>query len=242
MMRRGNKQTSIALSAITLLCLSCSAPKATENQNGNVIVAGEMRRVMQMGDLSASISLDTIQSKEHLYGIGPLDSLKGEITVLDGKAYYSTLLDGKMLVTESYGVKAPFFVYSNVTSWDELPLPDSVRTDVDLDEFITLIAKNRQLPFAFRLTTTIDSANIHVVNLPSGTVITFPQDTHKGQADFTLEDTDVEIIGFFSTSHKGVFTHHDSNTHMHLVTADRRSMGHVDQLLFRPSTTLYIQN
>ncbi|MBT3819061.1 MAG: alpha-acetolactate decarboxylase, partial [Lentimicrobiaceae bacterium] len=29
-----------------------------------------------------------------------------------------------------------------------------------------------------------------------------------------------------------VFTHHDSNVHMHLITTDRRKMGHLDKVLF----------
>jgi acetolactate decarboxylase len=42
----------------------------------------------------------------------------------------------------------------------------------------------------------------------------------------------VEIIGFFSTEHKGVFTHHDSFLHMHLITKDKEKMGHLDAATF----------
>lgn len=240
---QANRSSSVALSAlIILICTCCSAPKGTENREGNnVIVAGEMRRVMQTGDLSASINLDSIQNKDHLFGVGPLDSLKGEITILDGKAYSSSLTDGEVTVREGFQIRAPFFVYTNVNSWEELPLPDSVTNEVQLDDFITTIGRQRSSPFAFRLTTLIDSANIHVVNLPEGTVINSPADTHIGQKDLTLTNSPVEIVGFFSTSHQGVFTHHGSNIHMHLITVDSKTMGHVDQLRFKASTILYIQ-
>jgi len=240
---RANRIASFVGSAfIVLVCIRCSPSKGTEEREGSsVMIAGEMRRVMQMGDLSASIDLDSIQNKDYLYGIGPMDSLKGEITVLDGKAYSSSLTDGEVTVREGFQIKAPFFVYANVSSWDEFFLPDSIKNETDLDHFITAISQQRRAPFAFKLITQIDTTNIHVVALPTGTVINSPADTHIGQMDLTLTNLPVEIVGFFSTSHKGVFTHHDSNIHMHLITADRRSMGHVDVLRFKGSTTLYIQ-
>jgi acetolactate decarboxylase len=40
----------------------------------------------------------------------------------------------------------------------------------------------------------------------------------------------VEVVGFFSTEHKGIFTHHDSFLHMHLISSDEKEMGHLDEL------------
>jgi hypothetical protein len=47
---------------------------------------------------------------------------------------------------------------------------------------------------------------------------------------YNYQNEDAEIIGFFSTEHKGVFTHHDSFLHMHLITKDESKMGHLDEL------------
>lgn len=235
----------LALAMVTSLLVfnACSNLKeASDQKRATLSIAGEMRNVMQRGDLSASIDLDTIQSKEHLYGIGPLDSLQGEITILDGKAYYSTLINGENFVKQGFDIKAPFFVYANVTTWNEIQVPDSVTTEIDLEHFIKTVGEKRKEPFAFRITGRIDTARIHVVHLPSGTAIRSPADTHIGQRDYTLTSTGVEILGFFSTNHKGVFTHHDSNVHMHLITEDRKAMGHLDNLRLRRPTTLYIQN
>lgn len=50
----------------------------------------------------------------------------------------------------------------------------------------------------------------------------------------------VDIIGFFSTTHKAIFTHHDSFLHMHLIGANREKMGHLEEVLFKKGTiTLY---
>ena len=64
---------------------------------------------------------------------------------------------------------------------------------------------------------------------------------HQGQTNYMLENSEVEIVGFFSTEHKGIFTHHDSNVHMHLITTDRKKMGHLDKVFFgNGSMKLYL--
>ena len=78
----------------------------------------------------------------------------------------------------------------------------------------------------------IDSAKIHILNLPKGTKVSSPEEAHQGQINYAIGNSEVEIVGFFSTEHKGIFTHHDSNVHMHLITTDRRKMGHLDKVLF----------
>src|SRR5690349_7971272 len=93
------------LMAITFLLVfnACSNLKeASDQKRVTVSIAGEMRDVMQRGDLATSIDLDTIQNKEHLYGVGPLDSLQGEITILDGKSHYSTLVNGEQIVRQGF--------------------------------------------------------------------------------------------------------------------------------------------
>ena len=47
-----------------------------------------------------------------------------------------------------------------------------------------------------------------------------------------MRDREVDLVGFFSRMHKGVFTHHDTFVHMHLLTADRKMMGHADEVEF----------
>ena len=54
------------------------------------------------------------------------------------------------------------------------------------------------------------------------------QEAHQGQVNYTLTNENVEIVGFYSTKHQGIFTHHDSFLHMHLITTDEQKMGHLD--------------
>ncbi|MBB6609453.1 acetolactate decarboxylase [Pontibacter sp. Tf4] len=196
-----------------------------------------MRNVMWKGELQGTIALDTIADKEHLYGLGPVEYLAGELLVVDGKSYKSTVIsETEMRVEETFDVKAPFFVYVNVPNWKEQQLPDSIQTISQLEAFLDQTTKQAKRPFAFRLEATVDSAQIHIVNLPKGTQVSSPDEAHQGQVNYSLQNQDVEIVGFFSTGHKAIFTHHDTFLHMHLITKNKKQMGHLDNLYLRPGT------
>lgn len=199
---------------------------------GTVKVVGSMKNVMWQGQLGVRIDLDTIADKTGLYGLGPLTGLTGELLINDGRTYISRVTSDTTMSVEVGGPSgAPFFVYANVTDWREVPLPPTVTSIAELETFIDKQTRNQARPFAFKLVGTVTSANIHVQNLPPGTPVSSPKEAHQGQASYSVADEAVEIIGFFSTEHQGVFTHHDSFLHMHLLTAAGDRMGHLDGLV-----------
>lgn len=204
-------------------------------------IIGAMRDVMWGGRLSGIVDLDTLP-REHLYGLGPVENLSGEIAILDGIGYKSEIdKDSSMKVTATLKMKAPFFGYANIGKWREIPFPDSVTSLRQLEAYLDRITKDRHRPFLFKVMATVDSATIHVVNLPAGTKVASPQDAHAGQRDFAIRNKPVTLIGFFSTEHQAVFTHHDTFVHIHLITDDHKEMGHLDGLDFKKGTVkLYL--
>jgi acetolactate decarboxylase len=202
-----------------------------------VKIAGAMMNVLRKGELAGTINLDTISNKEHLYGIGPVEYLKGELMILDGRSFQSTVAaNGAVTVKETFATKAPFFVYANVDKWNELALPDSVRTIPQLESFLDQSTKSHSRPFAFRLTATFEKAELHVMNLPPGTAVHSPEDARKNQLTVKLKKQAAELLGFFSTEHQAVFTHHDSFVHIHILTADKKQMGHLETMEIRKGT------
>lgn len=219
------------LTIIVLLLLVKTA--LAQSPEDTVKVVGAMKNVMRKGQLFGTIALDTIANKKHLYGLGPVEFLTGELLIVDGKAYQSTVVSAKtMKVEENYDVKAPFFVYATINTWQEQALPDSVKSLVELESYLEKLTENNTQPFAFRLIGTIKNADIHIVNLPSGTKVSSPEDAHQGQINYQLTDKDVEIIGFFSKQHQAIFTHHDTYIHTHLITKDKSMMGHLEDVSF----------
>lgn len=220
-----------SLWAVGIVKKSFATNSLQKSQAESVKISGAMMNVMHKGELAGVISLDAIADKNHLYGLGPVEYLKGEILIVDGKAYKSTVVsESAMKVEETFQLKAPFFVHANVERWQEYKLPETLSTLQDIEKHIEGLTQNYQSPFAFKLTGTATAAQIHIVNLPPGKQVKSPDDAHEGQVNYKLENERVEIVGFFSKQHKGVFTHHDTYLHAHLINERRDKMGHLDGL------------
>jgi len=209
-------------------CLPNSDASMPLDEAARVRIAGAMKNVMQRGDLQNHIRLDTIKQRAGLYGLGPGSGLQGELLILDGQSYFSRVAaDSSMRVQQTYDVAAPFLVYSHINNWQQIDLPGNISNLDQLSQFL----ENRRPAdhaFGFKLSGKVKAASIHVQNLPKGSKISSPQDAHRGQVKYQLQEQQVDIVGFFSRKHQGVFTHHDSYLHAHLITRDRRQMGHLD--------------
>lgn len=216
-----------------MIAASCNSGQNANSDKVNTIpdvhITGAMKDVMHKGMLNGVISSDTLEQKG-LYGLGPVSYLRGEILIMDGNAYASYVAeDSQMIVMKSEKVSAPFFVYSNVTDWDTLDLPDEFHNIKDVEAFLDEGPFNEG-PFAFVISGNIEKATIHCQNLAPGTEVHSPKEAHQGQVTYKLGPADVDVVGFFSKDHQGVFTHHDAFTHMHLITSDRMRMGHLDDV------------
>lgn len=233
-----SKKLIIFLLLITLIsCKSKHNESPSTEMYPDVKVVSAMKNVMWKGQLQSTINLDTINNKKGLYGIGPESFLTGELLINNGKSYVSRVTsDSTMTVEKTFDTSAPFFVYANVNEWTEMNLPSNIKSINDLDAFIDSETKNMKRPFAFKLIGTVSNAVIHIQNLPKGTKVSSPKEAHQGQTNYNLSKEEVEIVGFFSTEHQGIFTHHDSFLHMHLITKDESKMGHLDEVEFDKMT------
>ncbi|MBK6629527.1 MAG: acetolactate decarboxylase [Flavobacteriales bacterium] len=150
----------------------------------------------------------------------------GELLVIDGHCYVATATsDSTMMVTEQRDVSAPFFVHQRVNTWTLVALPDSVIDLATLDAFLTTAYGMLGAPFAFKLTGTFTDVDAHIVDVPPGTEVHGPDDAHRGNKSYHLSGAVVEAVGFFSTRHKAVFTHHDTNIHVHAMLSTASGWG-----------------
>ena len=201
-----------------------------------VIPTGSMRSTMWEGQLGGLVAMDSI-ARPGMYGIGPLAFLTGEITLVDGRCFVSRVVgDSAIAVEERTDVQAPFFVRAAAASWTLVPLPSDVVDLRSLDAFLTRWARDRKLPFLFRLRGLVgQEVGFHVMNVPPGASIRGPEEAHAHQVKYTDRGNEGTLIGFFSTQHHGVFVHHDANIHVHYLSWDNSRMGHVDSLVIDPA-------
>ncbi len=231
---------------VQVILLSCSHTLSNKDKvvgDHELIVIGAMRDVMWNGKLEGNFFWDKVTDKESIFGIGPLSYLKGEVMIWDGIPFVSTVQpkDSSVLVEQNDTVSSPFFVMAKVTSWQKVEIPSSITTIQHIDQFLLRSNFNNGNPYAFKLSGIVENAVYHIQNLPDGSEVLNPQQAHKGQVKYRLDQVEVDILGFFSQDHQGIFTHHDTYTHMHIISKDKKYMGHLDDLkiqnmnLFIPS-------
>lgn len=219
------------------------------SQNSTPVVVGALKDVMWKGELFAKVDLDTFSNKKHLYAMGPLENLKGEILVIDGKSYQSEYINDSVIVTETFQIKAPFLGYAYIEKWKEIKVSTKVINLQNINDFMTKINKTPHKfgltpnqAFFFKIEAEIDWASYHIMNLPDNTEVNSPEIAHKlGQKHIEIKNKSVELIGFFSTQHQTIFTHKNSYTHIHIITKERDHLGHLDQVnLKKGSVKLFI--
>lgn len=237
------KQATLIL--VLAVFFSCKQQNESTSKHDvtKVEIVNAMKNVILNGRLEGTINLDTIKNKKGLYGLGPESFLTGELLINNGNSYVSRVTrDSTMTVTKTFKVTAPFFVYSNVADWNAIDLPANITSIKTLETFIDKHSKAIKRPFAFKLSGSIHSGTIHVQNLPKGTKVSSRKEAHQGQVNYNLKNETVSIVGFFSKEHQGVFTHHDSFLHMHLITSDESKMGHLDEVEFNNMTLFLPKN
>ena len=135
-------------------------------------------------------------------------------------------------------------MYGSVYRWQEMSIPDSIRTIHQLEQWLALIADTlsaSDMPdaFPFKLVSSQSKVDFHVIsNREPGYQISRPH--HELMRFFTLESQPLTLLGVFSRHHAGIFTHHDQWTHIHLVSDDKRHSGHVDSLSLDPDAMLFL--
>ncbi|MDB9782799.1 acetolactate decarboxylase [Winogradskyella sp.] len=195
--------------------------------------SGALRTIMS-GNIEPVISLDSLSNKKNFYALGAVEYLKGEIQIFNSQPSNSFVVDSSLQIEDSYKLKAALLVYAEVDEWNSFKT-ENATTKADLESTIIKVAKSNGIdtekPFPFLLEGTVASLDWHVINWADGdTVHTHKKHTEAG-LNGNLKNRKVQIIGFYSTKHKAVFTHHTTNMHMHFKTDDTSIAGHIDDLL-----------
>jgi acetolactate decarboxylase len=204
---------------------------------------GALMNFMHKGDLSSKINLATL-SPENLYALGAVENLKGEILVLNGNALISRVRQKEVQIDESLENEAALLVYAHVEKWLEVGNTKSFESGGQFEKWLDSEAKKTGIdtskPFPFLLKGKVSSLSWHVIDWPEGDTEHTHQKHVNSGLNGDLQETEVSVLGFHSKNHKGVFTHHSSNVHMHMSTTDYELAGHVDEFNPGSEMTLFL--
>lgn len=192
------KSTYITL--LTFLAILMASCRDNSDKSASIEVkhSGALRTIMS-GNIQPVISLDTLSEKKHLYALGAIDNLKGEIQIFDSKPSNSIVVDSSLQIKDLYNQKASLLVYAEVEEWDLFQIENN-KTKNDLEEQIFELATNSGInteePFPFLLEGTITSLDWHVINWKDGDTIHNHKKHKESGLNGTLENKEVKIIGF----------------------------------------------
>ena len=233
----------LTLLAASMLLVGCAAtgkpPAAGESRawDGQLHVHGALRAMFHEGQTGAVVRLDSLLPNPDLYAVGALAELSGEVTVIAGRAYLSFPEGGEGTRTDmtlQTDAAATLLVAAAVPAWISVVTDRAIRFEELDDEIAKLaVAAGMSLEdrFPFLMEGTFEDLQWHVIDgrrLSGGG--SSHQDHLAAAAKARRDRATATLVGFYSESDQGVFTHMGSKTHMHCVLDEPLSAGHVDHV------------
>jgi len=240
--------TTILPSLVLLGCAATGERPAASGLHpwdGDVRAHGALRAMLHEGQTDATVTLDSMLPDPDLYAVGALAGLSGEITVVRGEAYLSFPEEADATRTETSlqtDAAATLLVVSKVPAWHGVVTSHEIRFE-ELDDEIARLATAAGMSlderFPFLIEGSFDDLEWHVID---GRRLTAGGSSHQDHlaaaVKARLDRTPAVLVGFYSESDQGVFTHMGSKTHIHCTVDEPVSSGHVDHVTIPAGTTV----
>lgn len=207
------------------------------SQENMVKYSGKMSKIGQEKRVDAAIMVDSIKG-EHLYAIGPVENLRGEILVWDGKPFVAAITDDKKpyLQKNVQSLKAIFLVYADISQWDTVLLTNKISSLSDLEKTITKAAyqhgRDTATAFPFLIFGKVKEGSGHIMYKDSSVTTITTAALRDANHKNTFSNQYAQMLGFYSQHHQAIFTHHDSFLHIHYRMANKYQAGHLDIVSF----------
>jgi len=218
---------------LSLIIIMTSCSRSNDNKV-EVHHYGALKNMMHKGDLSAKVTLDELKDMNHLYALGAVENLKGEVLILDGIPSVSYVKGNDssktMMLDDSFEKNACLLVLASVEEWESINIPNTVVTYEEFEGYVAETAAEKGIdiekPFPFMIEGLAKSFDWHIIDWPENdTEHSHEKHIYSGLYG-TLENQTVEMLGFYSNKHHAIFTHHSTNMHVH-VKSDKAT-GHAD--------------
>ena len=244
-MKRRSLVTTFAATIILGMFVATYAAIVGSKKEGLVEYVGMQKDVFVSGKAASVVSLEDLAGRKGLYAMGPIDGLDGEITIFDSKPYITKVRGSDYVADNTWKHGAFFLVWTEQTQWKDVPVPGTVKGYVDLQQFVKAQAQAAGIdvtkPFPFLLSGTPVEIKWHInVDRTEGKPIT-KESFAKSKQPFVTKNEPVDIIGFYSEHHAGVFltattpvikegSGMQNAIHIHLVSRVSKASGHIDDL------------
>ncbi len=234
-----------AASILGLLLTAAYGAIVGSKKEGMVEYIGAQKDIFVSGKATSVVSLEDLAEQKGLYAMGPVDGLDGEITIFDSRPYITKVRGGGYVMDNTFNHGAFFLVWTGQSKWIDIPVPEDVKGYVDLQRFVKTQAQAASVdvtkPFPFLLAGTPEEIKWHInVDRTEGKPIT-KELFVKSKQPFITRNEPVDIIGFYSDHHLGIFLAEyapaikegsgiKNAIHIHFVSRVSKASGHIDDL------------
>jgi acetolactate decarboxylase len=215
---------------IFILVLGC---KGSGNQTP-IKIYGELFSIMHEGERDGQVSLVEILQDDHVYAVGAMEGLLGEVIIWDNQVLINRATKGENPTIQTViheKDSALLLVTAQIEKWQNLELKESASMS-SIDAVIKKYANNNGInthkPFPFLIDGVFEFVEWHIIDAPE------PGGSHDEHmaSSWSRKDYKIngKILGFYSEHHQTIFTHYSSFTHMHVLFEKENLSGHVDDI------------
>jgi acetolactate decarboxylase len=209
-------------------------------QGRGVRWAGAQRDVLN-GDIRGHVDVESLSTLPDLYALGPLEGVRGEVSIFRSRPSIARVEHGAVITAGGWDVRACFLVWAQIPAWyaREIEAPSGDLESIAKEAVALARAQGLDVsrPFPFHVTGTAHDATLHVLDKRDGLPHT-PERHEQAKVRHRMADAELELIGFHSRDHRGVFTPADSDVHAHIRAADGSVSGHLERIRLAPGARI----
>jgi alpha-acetolactate decarboxylase len=236
----------VCLSA-ALLLWGCGAAKPSATTG--LVQFGAMHEAIGMRQHQARVDVAELAGRPHFYGVGAVEGLKGEITILDSVAFVTRVTaEGAPQAVAPADAKATLIVGQSIERWTRHTVTEAVpheRFDETIGARAVGAGVETAVPFVFVIEGAFTEVRLHVINgaCPIHARIN-KLEIPEGERPFELDAENVSgtLVGIYAADAVGRLTHPATKTHTHLIYTDpatgERVTGHVERVGLSKGATL----
>ena len=241
------RTSTILLALLAMLCVVAYAAIVGSKKEGLIEYVGAQKDVFTKGKAASVVSLEDLSGRKGVYAVGPIDGLDGEITIFDSKPYITQVRANDYTVDKTLKHGAFFLVWTEQTSWVDVPVPTAVKGYRDLQLFVKEQAQKAGIdvtkPFPFLLVGTPVEIKWHInVDRTEGKPLT-KELFQKSKQPYVVKNEPADILGFYAEHYAGIFmtpfvpaikegSGMENALHMHLISKTSKAAGHIDDITF----------
>ena len=203
---------------------------------------GHFKKMMHMKITEGVVDLGQATSLPNLFGVGAPAHGTGEITILDGKLWLDYGSDGlgNAKHAPAKDEQAVLLVTAQVSKWADVIVPNDMDAK-EMQDFILATANaqgiDTDVAFPFAIEGDYFDLDWHILNgRKEGGGHGLGGLFHKIE-DHRAQTTG-KVVGFYSASEQGIYTHPGESWHLHIVFEKEGMAGHVDAISLRKGTIL----